>query len=974
MKKGIIRYIFTAVSVAAILSQMALSVSTEAKTHIKPKKIIMNKKHVTLRAGESFKLKVKGVRPKNAAKTVSYKSARKKIAKVTKKGIIKAVKKGKTQIIVSSKYNKKVKAKVRVTVKKALPIKENNNTTAVPSVPEDNVTGAPVTVRNTTQPVFDPEYEELVGRSDLTYDGLITFSPYGMPVANGRFGGPVWEDNESTLSMQLNHTDTFMFNDASANSEWDYRSGALGQLSIDFGNAVFSDVMSQHLSLYDAKLSLEDNEVSVNVIADNARDTVLIQIDDKRKNQTDINIDLKMTRNPVETKGKWSAISSFEDDDSDDYGRTVTLNQIFSEECDTGIKSNDYYCATSVSVGVPGADISVSSIDSRTKRITVPAGTDKFTVIIGGCSSMAQSDDVYDISYGNCVESEGYDSVYASNKKWWSDFWSRSYVYLPSHPDFEQRRTYYMYLAAISNRGNYPSKYNGGNWIAEGDRRDWGNWYWNWNQDSLYQPLNSANHMELMEPFYKMREKCYEQYKIAARQYWDISGGDALFIGETSGVLGAETLPDDIVPELQAYLAGTGSLTDSIRSMGERRNRFLVPWNWKFSSEPENNSVSYVSHTMVATQETAEYYWQKYEYTKDTDWLRDHAYKFIKGAAELYRNYYGFVKEEDGYYHFYRTNLHEHIWGGKDVVDDLALARGIFAVAVKASEILGEDSELRAEWQECLDNIAPYPLMSEPDAVGYTTTPDITVWAQGRLPFSHNTGGCAGTESPKFKMLEKFDVLNLETKDEGLDYGEWEIAVNTYYGSPGYANQVLKSEEDKNGSSRFPEDAAKLGMSEDFAAILTTQYKAFQDTPNLIHDQGDYYSAEGYGTFSSAIQQALNQSLAPLPCYESVIRVFPAWPETWDAKYKLLAKGGFLVSSSMTDGDIEYVEIESQLGGTCRIRNPWDTDIVLYRDGVKAETVKSAENELIEFETYAGEDIVIVREGTTPDMYRKSKI
>ena len=304
----------------------------------------------------------------------------------------------------------------------------------------------------------------------------------------------------------------------------------------------------------------------------------------------------------------------------------------------------------------------------------------------------------------------------------------------------------------------------------------------------------------------------------------------------------------------------------------------------------------------------------------------------------------------------------------------MSLARGIFAVAVKASEILGVDSELRKEWQDCLDNIAPYPLMSEADAVGYTTTPGVTVWAQGRTPFSHNTGGCAGTESPKFKMVEKFDVLNLETRDQNLDNGDWEIAINTYYGSPGYANQVLKSEEDKNGSSRFPEDAAKLGMGEDLAAILTTQYKAFHDTPNLIHDQGDYYSAEGYGTFASAIQQGLNQSLAPLPGEDTVIRVFPAWPTSWDAKYKLLAKGGFLVSSSMVDGDIQYVEITSQIGGTCRIRNPWDSDIDIYRCGVKAETVSAGKNDLLSFETAAGEDIVLVRKNDSPDKYRTAVV
>lgn len=969
VKKMIAFLLFSAILLQQIPSAHAL---------VKPKKIIMNKKSVTLRAGSTYKLKVKKVSPKKAKKSVRYKSKNKKIAKVSSKGVITAMKKGKTKIIVSSKANKKVRAAVKVVVKN----KKNTDTAppiyntpspsgiTVPGIaPDDTPVPTPV---QTARPVFDPEYRELVSRSDLTYDGLVTFSPYGLPVANGRFGGPVWEDNENTLSMQMNHTDMFMFNDASANSEWDYRSGTLGVLNVDFGSAVFSDSLSQRLSLYDGRLSLTDKEIAVNVIADNASDTVLISVDDKRAKPSDIHVDLKMTRSPSERKGKFSAISSF---DIDDYEKCILLNQVFSEECDTGITENDYYCASSLSVRIPGADASVKSVDSQTARITIPANTGNFTIVIGGCTSMEESVGVADISYNNCIDSPGYEKVYESNKLWWKDFWSKSYVYLPSQPDFEKRRTYYMYLAGISNRGRYPSKYNGGIWIAQGDRRDWGNWYWNWNQDSLYQPLNSANHMELMEPFYTMRESCYDNYKSAAKQYWGIESDDALFIGETCGILGAEILPDDIVSDLQNYLAGTGSLTPSLKAFGERRNRNLIPWNWKYSSNPENDSVSYVSHTLVATQETAEYYWQKYEYTKDIDWLRNHAYAFIKGGAELYRNYDGFVRDDDGYYHFYRTNLHEHIWAGKDVIDDLSLARGVFAAAIKASRILNTDEALRNEWQECLDNLAPYPMSSDPDAIGFTVSNKSgkETWAQGLKPASF-IRALEGTESPQFKMLEKFDVLNMETRDQGLDNGDWQIALNTFYDSPGYLNQFINSYEDKNGSSRFLEDAAKLGRADELEVMFNTQYKYFHDTPNLMWDEGDYYSAEGYGTWSAAIQTALNQSLAPAPGEDAVIRVFPAWPRSWDAKYKLLAKGGFLVSSSMTGGDVEYVEIESQLGGICRIRNPWDTNITLYRNERKAQTIQAHENDLIEFDTSKGENIVLVREGTSPEQYRTSTV
>ena len=79
-----------------------------------------------------------------------------------------------------------------------------------------------------TDPIFNPDYAQLIARSDLSYTGMIAGGYEGIPVANGRFGGPVWQPSQTTLCMQLNHTDTFMYNDASSESTTE--GGALGQV------------------------------------------------------------------------------------------------------------------------------------------------------------------------------------------------------------------------------------------------------------------------------------------------------------------------------------------------------------------------------------------------------------------------------------------------------------------------------------------------------------------------------------------------------------------------------------------------------------------------------------------------------------------------------------------------------------------------------------------------------------------------
>lgn len=792
-------------------------------------------------------------------------------------------------------------------------------------------------------PMFQPNMREIMAGSDLKWQGMIHLGPFGMPVANGRFGGPVWEENESTLVMQFNHTDAFMYHDAC--SQTDARGGALGQIRIHFGNPIFDGKTEHHLSLYDGILTVKTEKVTIQVRADMAKDLILLEIVDERSGKNDLRLSMEMLRERQEIRGAYKAISELKADNG------LTLSQVFEEKSAFGFPENDFLCRTALHVNALNGGQQTSLLNETTAEMRLDRTDGKVTVLVGGAAAILPDGDMTAIAVAN-TENVKPGAIYESSERWWHEYWEKSYVILPQKPHFEKRRNYYFYLAAICNRGQHPGKYNGANWIGQGDRRDWGAWYWNWNQDSLFQPLMDANHPELMEPLFTMRKSCFKQYETAARQLW---GSKGIFIGETSGVLGFETLPDKIAENLRRYYAGKEELTEETKALGESRNSFLTPWNWKLSG----NRFSYVTHTMVATMETAEYFWMRYRYSRDMDFLRDEAYPFLKGAAEMYRNFWGFYKEEDGLYHFHDTNLHEHIWGGRDIIDDHALARGVFAAAEKAAALLGRDEDLQAAWQECLDHLAPYPTSRSEGAAGFASdhSHGDLVWAQGTRP-AGSVRGMWGTESPQFKMLEKYDVLNMETRDQGKDHGDWEMAMRTYTRAPGRTNNLERLMEDKNGSSRFLTDVAKLGLGDDLEQMLDVQYQYFAYTPNLLRNEGDYYCAEGYGAFAAAIQTALNQSNAPCPGEEEVIRVFPAWTGKLDARYKLAAKGGFTVASSMENGHIEYVEITSTLGLPLRIRTPYEKTAV-YQNGTFVKTV-SGKNCLLVLETKENDVIVLL--------------
>lgn len=127
--------------------------------------------------------------------------------------------------------------------------------------------------------------------------------------------------------------------------------------------------------------------------------------------------------------------------------------------------------------------------------------------------------------------------------------------------------------------------------------------------------------------------------------------------------------------------------------------------------------------------------------------------------------------------------------------------------------------------------------------------------------------------------------------------------------------------------------------------------------------------AERLGRASEALHLALLQSSAPAPGEDPVLHVFPAWPKDWDARYSLFARGAFVVSSSFRNGQVEFVEIESKQGAQCRLRNPFEGEVAIYRDGVKAEARRGS---LLEFATRKDEKITVVAANRAPADFRRA--
>ncbi len=168
---------------------------------------------------------------------------------------------------------------------------------------------------------------------------------------------------------------------------------------------------------------------------------------------------------------------------------------------------------------------------------------------------------------------------------------------------------------------------------------------------------------------------------------------------------------------------------------------------------------------------------------------------------------------------------------------------------------------------------------------------------------------------------------------------------------------------DLDPGDRIPNQLRCLAPERDFCDWTGSGKAGVLPNRLTLREGPGAIECERLGRATEALHAALLQSAPPAPGTDPVIHVFPAWRREWDATYTLLARGAFLVSASMNKGQIAPVKIYSQVGGECRLRNPWpDTELTLHRNGKKAEELAGS---VLRCSKADGETILVVPESTT---------
>jgi hypothetical protein len=404
-----------------------------------------------------------------------------------------------------------------------------------------------------------------------------------------------------------------------------------------------------------------------------------------------------------------------------------------------------------------------------------------------------------------------------------------------------------------------------------------GDYHTNYNLESPYWGDYPANHFELGDAFFDAMEYLLQIGRKIARDYYGCRG---------------------------AFVQLTG---------------------YPIHSEEDCLGVAPMGRMAYMTGWVVSHYWMRYRYSLDAAWLRARGYPVIRDCALFYTDF--LKKGEDGLYHAFPSNQGEDGFTGKaedytDAPQVILHCRYCLRVALAAAAALDTDPDLRRDWQERLERLAP-PRGFKPEAFDPETNRRIDL---NPPEFTHFMGTAGGKKS------------ETATSDNRI----W------YFGC-------------------FPWrwlTALRLGWFQperDFAPVqeLVRRWRR----PNGVC-QGmtiAYYGPAGIWSEALGVLGPLQELL--LQSWDNAIHVLPAWPRELDGSFRgLRAEGAFLVSAEWAGGKIKRIEIASERGGTCRLRAGWPGSLAVQDKSGQPVKFHVEEGDVIVFETQPGQAFCLAPE------------
>ena len=503
----------------------------------------------------------------------------------------------------------------------------------------------------------------------------------------------------------------------------------------------------------------------------------------------------------------------------------------------------------------------------------------------------------------------------ASHDQAWQKKWLRSFMdYGDEYLNSLWHLT--MYYALASQGGRYPGRFTNGLWGWSRDVQPW-NFYFHWNQQQLYWPLNAAGHHDLVNPYLDYR---FNSLPMAQQ--------DAAVLFKAAGAFVSD------VTDRRGY-----------NSLAELSN-----------------------HTPVA--EIALDFWRQYNYTKDKTFLHRQVLPYMIEASRFLST--RLAKEPDGRYHAVEGTGYEGWIKLRDGLTELVYVRALLQATLAA--LLEADQQIpeMKGWQEIIEGCAPLPMIQAgvtvisrsgpayqlrrgffngrpavtneifaagwgieekrwlsvffpPDSIGdglklldgiFPSVPSCPVFPSGLIGLAQKGGRLFDAMATTIRLYSPevtgWDPVAIvlarlglaEELDQDLQRfpQRWQIYVN------GWGHWGLEGEVNKDAEMFFRANQVKV--------IDSTNRSSSEKIP-LPMWPFRHMSMESMSVLATAMNESALQS------YDGILRIAPALTKDKNGRFTLHAQGGFIVSFEISSGAVAWIHLESLFGSTCRMQLPW---------------------------------------------------
>ena len=488
---------------------------------------------------------------------------------------------------------------------------------------------------------------------------------------------------------------------------------------------------------------------------------------------------------------------------------------------------------------------------------------------------------------------KGEAALYEAHRAAWASFWERSYLSVPD--DYLENIWYlYLYYMNSESRGAYPPHFTSGLWGFYHDYIAW-NYYFHYNEQHMYIPLEQAGHPELADNYFALRRNGVEKNRLYAQI---VKGKKGIFLHD---------------------------VTD------------------RFGRGAEYDLLNVTPGAQAAMQ-----MWRHWRYTGDEAFLRGTALPFMREVVCFYLDM--FNKEEDGLYHIHGTTAYEGNAPTDDTLTDIVMARTLFSAYLPYAE-----PEQKAAMEDVLAHLPQdlvLPLENPEDWDGETFSYGI---GKGQRPVgegkvfgigyrdgapvrkSYGEPDCpkrgygfpdiefvtlypTGETGLKDRGTPVFDVMTNQTllHETGEQTGHWNM-LPIYLARMGMGEELYKTARAMLSNYQgFPNGFNAEGGE---VGTLMRDAPAFYNVTNTLNGEKHLLRSDEFVHFDFETEPIIAEALAEglLQSHEGLLRLCPA--AALPVSFRLFAEGGFAVGAELTEQGF-VVTVESLRGEPCYLALP----------------------------------------------------